>query len=222
MAEKTASQHLTLQHPLSSRCPEKHVMDANYADDLGVLNDSEDGLQEPTDKILKHGRKAGKYVKVKTKVMSINKNINQQPFPEHVNLNVKIDRETLKQVTSFVYLGSIIICNGLIDPELSKRIGKTLDVFNSLNKIWCNQNILLKTKIWISESSVLTILLYATENCQTNKLQIHHMEVFHQSCLRRILRVKSFFNHVRNSETLQRTNQSQIRLFVAIRCLRWF
>ena len=31
IAEKTASQGLILQHRLSSRCPEKHVTDANYA-----------------------------------------------------------------------------------------------------------------------------------------------------------------------------------------------
>ena len=79
----------------------------------------------------------------------------------------------------------------------------------------------LNTKIRICESSVLTILLYAAETWQTNKLQIHCLEVFHQSCLRRILRVE-FFNHVRNSEILKRKNQSQIRFLVAIRRLRWF
>lgn len=47
------------------------------------------------------------------------------------------------------------------------------------------------------------------------------MKVFHQFCLKRILRVK-FFNHLRNSEKLQRTNQYQIRLLVAIRHLKWF
>ena len=31
-----------------------------------------------------------------------------------------------------------------------------------------------------------------------------------------------FFNHVRNSETLQRTNQSQIELLMEIRHFRWF
>ena len=56
----------------------------------------------------------------------------------------------------------------------------------------------LNTKIRIRESSVLTILLYAAETWQTNKLQIHRLEV------------------------LQRTNQSQIRFLVAIRRLRWF
>ena len=46
-----------LHHPLSPRCPEKHIFNANYADDLGILDDSKDGLQEPTDEILKLGRK---------------------------------------------------------------------------------------------------------------------------------------------------------------------
>ena len=59
------------------------------------------------------------------------------------------------------------------------------------------------------------------ETWQTNKLQIHRLEVFHQSCLRWILRVKLFI-HVRNSEILQRTNQSQSKLLMEIKRFRWF
>ena len=148
--------------------------------------------------------------------MSIDKNISQQPFPEHVNLKVKIGK-SLNQVTSFVYLGSFIVYNGSIDPKL--RIGKVSGAFNNLNKTWYNKNISLKTKIRIYESSVLTILLYAAETWETNKLQIHRSEVFHRSSLRRFLRVKLFI-HMRNSETLQRKNQSEIGLLAAIRRLR--
>ena len=32
--------------------------------------------------------------------MSVDKSISQQPFPEHVNLNIKINVENLEQVTS--------------------------------------------------------------------------------------------------------------------------
>ena len=39
--------------------------------------------------------------------------------------------------------------------------------------------------------------------------------------LKRILQAK-FFNHRKSSNKLQRTNQSQIRLLVTIRRLRWF
>ena len=118
-----------------------------------------------------------------------------------------------------MYVGSFIVYNGSIDPKL--RIGKVSGAFNSLNKICYNKNISLKPKIRIYESSVLTILLYAAETWETNKLQIHRLEVFYQSSLRRILRVK-LFNHMRNSETSQRKNQSEIRLLAAIRRLRWF
>ena len=105
MAEKTASQGFTLQRRLSSHSPEKHVTDTNYADDLGFLNDTKDGLQESNDKILKHGRKPGLQINVKkTKLMSIDKNTSQQLFPEHVSLNTKIDVETLEQVISLCTL----------------------------------------------------------------------------------------------------------------------
>ena len=91
--------------------------------------------------------------------MSTDKNTSQQTFPEHANLKVKTHEETLKQVTSFAYLGSIIACNGSINPELNQRIDKASGAFNSFNKIWYNKDISLKIKMQIYESSVLTILL---------------------------------------------------------------
>ena len=71
----------------------------------------------------------------------------------------------------------------------------------------------MKVQFWLS--------CYAMETWQTNKLQIHRLEVFHQSCLRWILRVKLFIQ-VRNSEILQRTNQSQSKLLMEIKRFRWF
>ena len=120
----------------------------------------------------------------------------------------------------FVYLGSVIACNGSMDSKLNLRIGKDSGAF-SLNKIWNSKEISRKKKIRIYESAVLTIMLHAAETWQSNNQQIHRLEVFHQSCLRRILKVK-FFHHVRNTDILQRTNQSHIRILVAIIRLRCF
>ena len=102
---------------------------------------------------------------------------------------------------------------GSIDPELSQRINKESRASIKFGMIRTYQ---FSTD---QESSVLTILLYTAEAWQTNKLQIHRLEKFHQSCLMKILRVK-FFNHVTNSKILQRKSQSQVRLLVAIRRLR--
>ena len=222
ISNKTISKGLTLQHRQSSRQPEKHVTDADYADDLGVLDNTENGLQESTDMITKHCKKAGLQINVaKTKVMSIDKHTNQQPFPKHVNLNIKIDGEYLEQVTSFLYLGSTLSCDGTIDMEIDRRIAKASGAFNSLNKIWYNRKISLCTKTRIYQSAVLTILMYASEAWQTTKAQIHRLEVFHQTCLRRILRVK-YFHHVRNIDILQRTKQQAIRVLLAIKRLSWY
>ena len=222
MSNKTISSGFTLQHRQSSRQPARHVTDADYADDLGVLDDSVIGLQESTDLITHHCRKAGLQINVgKTKVMSIDKNINQQPFPEHACLNIKINGIPLEQVTTFVYLGSTLACNGSIDPELSHRICKASGAFNSLNKIWHNRCIKIETKTRIYESAVLTILLYGSETWQTTMKQIHRLEVFHQSCLRRILRIR-FFHQIRNVDVLQRIKISSIRVLLAIKRLKWY
>jgi len=118
MSEKTASL-------ASLGFPEKNVTDIDYVDDLGLLDNNKTGLEESTDAISKHGRKAGLHINIKkTKAMSIDKYTSQQPFPEHVNLNIKSDGEILEQVSFFVYLGSIIACNNSLDLELNKRTVK--------------------------------------------------------------------------------------------------
>ena len=50
---------------------------------------------------------------------------------------------------------------------------------------------------------------------------MHRLETFHQSCLRRILRVR-YFHHVTNEEILRRTSLLRIRMMIGIRRLRWY
>ena len=151
--------------------------------------------------------------------MSTDKNTSQQTFPEHANLKVKTHEETLKQVTSFAYLGSLIACNGSINPELNQRIDKASGVFNSFNKIWYNKNISLKIKIQIYESSVLTILLCYRNlaNKQVTNTSLGGIP----SVLPSVDSAGETF-HPRNSEILQRTNQSQSKLLMEIKRFRWF
>ena len=160
LSEKTISHGLMLQHRLSSRQPAKYVTDVDYADDLGVVDGTGEGLQESTDLTVVHCRKAGLSVNIpKTQVMSIDKNTSQHPLPEHVCLNIKIDGILLEQVTQFIYLGSTIACNGSIDPELNRRISKASGTFNSLNKVWYNRNMANVERPDAETRSVSSILL---------------------------------------------------------------
>ena len=71
---KSISNGLTLQKRLRSRSSQVAITDLDYADDLAVLDNSEEGLQETTNLIVEHCGKAGLTVnEEKTKVMNVGK-----------------------------------------------------------------------------------------------------------------------------------------------------
>ena len=125
----------------------------------------------------------------KTEVMAIAKNTSQRPFTKKGTVDITVEGSPVLEVSDFTYLGVIIYSDGTIDGELSARIQKASGAFNQLNNICKNLNIQTNTKIRIYKAAVLTILFYGSEVWNTTKKQHHRPKVFHQSCLRRILRI---------------------------------
>ena len=198
------------------------MLDTDYADDMAVLDNSKEGLQETTDLLCLFSAYAGLKVNAgKTKSMAVSKNTSQQPFTEQCSLDITVDTLPVQQVSHFQYLGVTIASDGTIDRELSARIQKASGAFNQLSSIWKNRNILNNTKIRIYKAAVMTILLYGCEVWNTTKAQMKRFEVFHQRCLRRILRVK-WFNRVSNVDILNRARINSIETFIAAMRLRWY
>jgi len=68
---------------------------------------------------------------------------------------------------------------------------------------------------------VLTILLYGSEAWNTIQKQIWRFEVFHQRCLRRILKIRwNYF--VSNAEVLTRANIAPVDVFIKAARFKWF
>ena len=179
MISKSVSGGFTLQKRLSSRIPAKYVTDADYADDLAVLDDSKDGLQESTNAIADYCSLGGLTINVKkTKCMNIAKYHKQRPFTENEILDIDVYGKPIDQVTSFTYLGSVISSDGSLDDELTTRIGKASGGFNAINNIWVNKGISLKTKVRIYKAAIITILTYGAEVWSPTSSQISHLEVF--------------------------------------------
>lgn len=165
---------------------------------------------------------AGLRIKVKkTEVMAVAKNTSQRPYTEEGTVDISVEGSQVQQVSDFTYLGVIISSDGTIDRELSARIRKASGAFNQLSNIWKNRNIQTNTKIRIYKAAVLTILLYGSEVWNTTKKQHHRLEVFHQRCLRRILRIK-WYHRTRNVDVLERARINPIETFVGANRLRWF
>ena len=219
---KVLTHGAVLQQPITASHEEVTVLDTDYADDMALLDNRKDGLQETTDLLSKYAAQAGLRINVrKTEVMAVAKNTSQRPYTEEGTVDISVEGSQVQQVSDFTYLGVIISSDGTIDRELSARIRKASGAFNQLSNIWKNRNIQTNTKIRIYKAAVLTILLYGSEVWNTTKKQHHRLEVFHQRCLRRILRIK-WYHRTRNVDVLERARINPIETFVGVNRLRWF
>ena len=219
--QKTISRGLVLQKG-TAELEEEALMDTNYADDMEVLDGTKDGLQETADLLSHYAAYSGlKINSGKTKTMAISKQASQRPYTEVCTLNTTVDDVGVEQVSHFTYLGAVISADGTLDKDLDNRIGKASGAFNSLSRVWYNRNILTQTKIRIYRGVVLTVLLYGSETWSTIKSHVHRVEVFHQRCLRRIMRIK-WFSKTSNEIVLQRAGIENVTTFISSNRLRWF
>ena len=223
MAEqnKTISHGVVLQKK-SKGVDEKVVLDTDYADDMAILDNSRDGLQESTDLLAHYCSYAGLRINAKkTQCMAISRSASQRPYLRGDYVELEVEGEPVEQVSNFVYLGATISCDGTIDRDLDVRIQRANGAFHQLWKIWNSRTIKTPTKIRIYKAAVITILLYGAEVWNTTKKQMKRFEVFHQTSLRRILKIKWFF-HVSNEEVLRRAGIKSIETFISAARLRWY
>ena len=100
---------------------------------------------------------------------------------------ITIDNNPLKVTDKFIYLGSTISQNALIDEEISARIGKASGSFVKLTKrLWSEGGVRLVTKINVYCAVVISTLLYVCEAWTPYRRHIRRLDQFHMRCLRRI------------------------------------
>ena len=85
--------------------------------------------------------------------------------------------------------------------------------------VWYNCSILTQTKIRIYR--VLIVLLYGSETWTAIRSHVHRVEVFHQQCLRRIMRIKWFSNTI-NEIVLQRAGIENVATVISRAVVRTY
>ena len=95
----------------------KHYNNLRYADDTALLAGNEYELSELTSKINEVGKQFGMKINIKeTKAMVVSK---KSTSPK---INISIDGQQIEQVTSYMYLGSLITEDGRSEKEIKRRI----------------------------------------------------------------------------------------------------
>ena len=114
-----------------------------------------------------------------------------------------INREEIKNVDQFTYLGSLITSDRRCTKEITKRIILAKDSFNKMSVIFKNRQLKLKTKLRLLECFVWPVLLYRCDAWTINKNMRERIDAVEMWFLRRILRI-SWVDKVRNEKVLKK------------------
>ena len=136
---------------------------------------------------------------------------------------ISINRQPLKVVPSFTYLGSTVSSSGNLDSELNSRIGKAAGTMANLNnRVWNNtcSKFTENTKLRIYQACVLSSLLYSSETWTTYRRQEKRLNSFHLRCLRCILRIH-WQDRITNFELLERAGIPSIFAILSKRRFTW-
>jgi hypothetical protein len=194
--------------PLGTECLE----DLDFADDIAVLSCTEQHMREKTAALRQHAGHVGLEISTeKTKMLCINKEL-EAP--------INVGDKSLECIDSFTYLGSVISKNGGAREDIRSRLAKARGVFSKLKTVWKSSSYSLRTKLHLYSSLVKTVLLYGSECWRVTEADFHKLEVFHNGCLRRIMRI--FWPNVVSNEDLHAKARTEpISITIKRRRLKW-
>ena len=186
--------------------------DLDFADDLALLSHNHSQMQDKTTRLETTSAGTGLRInRKKTELMKINTT---------ASTPVTVGGEPIREVESFVYLGSLIDHKGGSDRDVTARIGKARQAFIMLKNIWASGGISIKTKLRIFNSSVKTILLYGCETWRTTQTMQQKIQSFVNTCLRRIYKTR-WQDKLRNEDLWRRAGQEPVAMQILRRKWGW-
>ncbi|VDO88352.1 unnamed protein product [Schistosoma margrebowiei] len=160
---------------------QNQLNDFDFADDLVLLTHTDEQMQIKIDSVAAVSTSVGLNIhKGKTKVLEQNTE-NSNP--------ITLDGETLEDVESFTYLGSIIDEQGGSDTDVKARSSKARTAFLQFKNIWNSKQLSTNIKMRIFNTNVKAVLLYGAETWRSTTTIIKKVQVFINSCLRKILNI---------------------------------
>ena len=149
--------------------------DLDFVDDLALLSHRRNQMQDKTTRLESTSKQTG--LKINTRKTGLMR------FNTTSNAAVTVGGEPIKEVESFVYLGSVIDQQGGTDRDLTARVGKARGAFVMLKKVWASREISLETKLRIFNSNVKAVFLYGPETWRMTKTLRQKIQTFIDTCL---------------------------------------
>ena len=114
----------------------------------------------------------------------------------------RIDGETMKTVTNFIFLGSKITVDGDCSHEIKRLLLLGRKAMTNLDSILKSRDITLLTKVRLVKAMVFPVVMYGCESWTIKKAECQRIDTFKLWCWRRLLRVPW---------TSRRSNQSVLK-----------
>ncbi|CAH8579634.1 unnamed protein product [Schistosoma intercalatum] len=173
-----------------------HELD--FTDDIALLSHTQQQMKDKITSVAEVSASVGLNIhQGKCKILRYNKPCNNR---------ITLDEEDLEDVKTFTYLGNIIDEHCGSNAAVKARIGKARAAYLHLKNIWNSKQLSTNTNVRIFSTNVKTVLLYCAETWRTTKAISHKIQVFINSYLCKILRIR-WPSTISNNLLWERTSQ---------------
>ena len=94
----------------------------------------------------------------------------------------KIDGETVKTVSDFIFLGSKTTADGDCRHEIKRRLLLGRKVMTNLDRILKSRDITLSTKVHLVKAMVFPVVMYECESWTIKKAECRRIDAFELWC----------------------------------------
>ena len=190
----------------------RRLDDLDFANGLALLSHNHSQMQDKTTRLETTSAWTGlRITRKKTELMMMN---------TIANTPVTVGGEPIREVNSFVYLGSVVDQHRGTARDVTSRIGKARAAFVILKNIWASGGISMRTKLRIFNTNVKSVLLYGCETWRTTQTMQQKIQTFFNTCLRRIYKIR-WQEKIRNEDLWERAAQEPVAKQILRRKWGW-
>jgi hypothetical protein len=155
------------------------INNLRFADDIAFLANEQQELQQQISQLHSTSTRFGLRISTsKTEVQCISRH-------PHA-LKISVGGVELNHVENFTYLGGVISQDARCEQDIRRRINLATGIASSLQTVWKERDISLRTKVRVYETMVLSVLLYNAETWTMKAADESKIRAFEMSVLRRI------------------------------------
>ena len=138
----------------------RNINNLTYADDTTLMAESEEELKNLLMKVKEESEKVGLKVNIQKTKIKVSALITSW----------QIDRETVKTVSDFIFMGSKITADGDCSHEIKRCLLLGRKVMTHLDNILKSRDITLPTKVHLVKAMVFPVVMYGCESWTGKKV----------------------------------------------------